>query len=202
MGELAPNGSAWRILTAIGSLNGFLLITLSFTYLLPVVSATVQMQQIAEMIDSLGDTPQAIVVNAWTGRDFEGLGDQLLQLSSLIEVHAQRHLAYPVLHYIYGSERHTAFTQCVEQLHEDLFISSEGLAPELRLAPVDIRSALQSIESSMRLGIGTVSQQEFKLDVARYDNQRRTQYQFVREAGVDWTAVSGEQTDPMQHDGG
>ena len=55
MGDFIPNGHGWQMATSIASLHGLFLVTLSITYLLPVVSAVVEKHSLAAFISGLGE---------------------------------------------------------------------------------------------------------------------------------------------------
>ena len=54
MGDFVPQGSAWRVVTALASLSSLFLVTLSITYLVPVLSAVAAKRQIAALIADIG----------------------------------------------------------------------------------------------------------------------------------------------------
>ena len=149
-GDFVPNGEAWRILTIFSSLNGFLMATLAVTYALPVVSASTQQRQLAGIIDSLGDSPQQIVLAAWNGRRIEGLEQHFAQIGSMIELHAQRHLSYPVLHFFHSPDPNRAIAVKVALLHEALLLL-HATDLEARPATQVCRPPLRSIGALMDL---------------------------------------------------
>lgn len=104
-GEFIPHGSFWQVYTAIVSFTGFTFITMSLTYLVPVLSAVSSKRQIGQYIHQCGTTPLEILKNS--GKDnFEELEEHLSKLNTMIMSHSQQHLAYPVLHYFHESNKY------------------------------------------------------------------------------------------------
>lgn len=118
VGDYRPSGSLYQFATAIASANGLFLVTLGITYLLPVVSAVVERRQLATTIAALGDRPDQMLRAAWDGNDFHRLDPLLLQLASQIGQQAQRHLAYPALHYFGGAQPQTSAPLQIARLYE------------------------------------------------------------------------------------
>lgn len=127
VGDFTPQGDAWRIATVLASFSGLFLITLSITYLLPVLSSAIQQRQVALMIYRLGRSPAEIISNAWNGRDFGDLIDRLEQIWPMIELHHQRHLAYPVLHYFRSRGRDTSLAVNLAVLDEALLLMRHAI---------------------------------------------------------------------------
>ena len=97
VGDYVPNRALWQILTPVATINGFILITLSVTYLLQVLAAAVGNCKPACLIHALGGSPAAILQTAWNGADFSRLSYSLTQITDLLAQHTQEYKAYPVL---------------------------------------------------------------------------------------------------------
>lgn len=150
IGDFAPQGTLWRIITPVAALSGFLLLTLSITYLLPVVSAVVEKRQLAASISSLGWTPQEILRSGWDGESLGSLEQPLISLAQRIEVHAQRHLAYPVLHFFHSTEKRTAVAPRLAALSEALELIRQ-MPPEAQPPPASVRAARGAIDGFMNV---------------------------------------------------
>lgn len=70
VGDFVADAPVWRVLTALASFGGLLLITLAITYLLSVVSAAVTRRALATQIQALGTTATDMVTGAWSGGSF------------------------------------------------------------------------------------------------------------------------------------
>lgn len=213
MGDYVPQGGVWKVATAAASLNGLFLITLSIAYLVPVVSAAVHKHQLAACVSDLGCTPGEIVCGAWDGNSFEGLTPYLVQLVPLIELHAQRHLAYPVLHYFHSPQRRTAVSVSLVALDEALLLMSEAVDPRVRLptaATEPVRRAIAAFLEALHMkfirtgetptalpqlrileeaGIPVVGSPVFRRAVEERSAHRTLLLAFVENDGRSWSDV-------------
>ena len=80
IGDYRPKGAFWQFATVLCAAQGFAVITLSITYIVPIVSAVTQKRQLAVLISYLGANPETIVTRAWNGRGFGWLEPQLMGL--------------------------------------------------------------------------------------------------------------------------
>lgn len=104
-GDLKPGTDFWRMVSNAMSYYSLIFVSLAISYLLPVLQAVVFKNSLAVYIYNLGQTPQAILENAWNGNDFGPLYDRIINLESMILEHSERHFAYPVLHYFHSTRR-------------------------------------------------------------------------------------------------
>ncbi len=151
IGDFAPGADVWRMVTVIATLNGMFLVTLAITYLLPVVSAAAHKHQLGAAVSNLGDSALDVVARAWDGKGFDGLSGYLVQLTPMIDLHAQRHLAYPVLHYFHGAGRRTAVAPGLAALHDALLILSSAVAPGHRPAAITIEPAQRALDGLLSM---------------------------------------------------
>lgn len=137
-GDLFPNGEGWRIYTSVISFSGFIIITLGITYLVPILSAEMEKRQASIYIQSLGLSPQEMLLNSWDGKDFSTLGEHFNTLAEKIMKLAQNHVAYPVLHNFH-SHKHR------EALAVNLVALDEALTILMLYLPNDIKPHKQEI---------------------------------------------------------
>lgn len=184
-GDYSPNGPLFQIATVLTAITGFFLLTLSVTYLVPVVGAVLQSRQLAAQILLLGDTPYALARHLATQRVNQDYVHLLQGLPGPVALLSQNHFAYPVLKYFPSSQRRTSSAIALAVLDEALTLML--LAPEegdgasgTRIAP--IRNAVDdylrtqigpivrrlpaappapSLEPLREAGLATVSDQEF-----------------------------------------
>lgn len=149
VGDFAPQGTLWRLLTPIGALSGFLVLTLAITYLVPVVSAVVEKRQLSASIASLGKTPQELLHAGWDGQGLSSLEPHLLRFAEEIEMHGQRHLAYPVLHFFHSPEERTAFGPRLAALSEALALI-EQMPAKVQPSPASRRAVRGAIDGFLR----------------------------------------------------
>jgi hypothetical protein len=137
--KLEPDQAGWSTAVALLTLSGVILLTLVIAWILPVVAAVVQKRALASKISALGGTPQEIVCRSWTGRDLGDLNLHLLPLIGELAILAQRHLAYPVIHYFHSSAVRTAIGPRIAALDEALtLIVAAGLDDVERGTGLDV----------------------------------------------------------------
>lgn len=143
-----PADDFWQALEEIAGATGILLLTLSIAYFIPVVQAVVRKREVALYITSLGETPEKILNNAWNGRDLGDLHLHIVALTPMIAGIAQRHLAYPIVHYFHSSELDTAIAPAVVALDEVLTMNARVVDEEHRMpesATLPLRRAITNL---------------------------------------------------------
>ena len=145
IGDYRPTGAVWQFATVLCAAQGFAVITLSITYIVPIVSAVTQKRQLAALISLLGTRPETLVVTAWNGRDFGRLEQQLSDLiPRLIDLQLQ-HDAYPVLHYFSDTKRQQAVVAAVAVLDDALTLLVWAVREEVQPDSRILRSVRQAI---------------------------------------------------------
>jgi hypothetical protein len=216
VGDYVPNGPLFQVATVLAAISGFFLLTLSVTYLVPVVAAVVQARQLAAQIFLLGRSPQELVqrlVEAGKRRDqlqlLHGFVGPIVLLS-------QHHFAYPVLKYFPSSRRQTSAAVGMAVLDESLTLLLFGLtgedrAPASRTGP--IRRAIEqylrvqvspdvkqlpppppapSLEPLRRAGLSAASDHEFASRLKEVEQRRSLLLALVRQEEREWSDVSGD----------
>ena len=151
-GDYTPGRDLWQQLTILCSTNGFFLITLAITYLLPLVSTVVAKRSVASSINALGATPQEIVANSWDGQQISGLELPLNALTTQIITLGQQYLAYPVLYCFHSRSRRTAFAPSIAALDEALTLIRCALPEQ----PHAVRSSLQQTQYAIGVLLETL----------------------------------------------
>jgi len=217
-GEYHPGGTGWRLLTAVAAANGFSLVSLTITYLLPIVMAELERRRLAVYITALGRTPHEILTRAWNGKDFGGLPGHLVALTMPFMEVGQGHLAYPVLHVVHSSTREAALAPSVAVLDEAITLFA-GVCPEQRpdkvtlyplrqaiaeflttlseghLEPEEDPPLAPSLEPLRAAGIATVTDEEFQRALDPLVDRRRMLLGLVRQEGWRWEDVARSTTD-------
>ena len=221
VGDYIPNDTFWQLATALGSFNGLFLITLSITYLLPVLSAATQKRQLAAMIRDLGSDPSALVVESWNGDGFDPLAQRLTtDIWPMIHLHVQRHLAYPILHYFHSSRAENSLAVCIAALDEALTLLAYGVAEQARPRPWALALTRRAIGSLLEVlegrfirgsddtppipdlnrlaaaGIPVTDPDAFHREVEKLANRRRRLRGLVEDAGWSWHNVTASTTQP------
>ncbi|MGN6186636.1 MAG: ion channel [Thermoanaerobaculia bacterium] len=196
-GDFQPNGSFWRIVSSFATIGGLGSVTLAITFLIDVIAAVVHKRTFASLVSDLGSKPEVILERAWNGEELQALDQHLVQITGMIHMYTEEHLAYPVLHYFHSEGERTAATLHVARLHDLLLLLCEGLHPDKRLPPIvtaPLRNAIDGFATTMResdvreadeplagpslevlrtLGIPTVAEAEFTHAVQSAAKNRR-----------------------------
>ena len=204
LGDFVPQGDVWRVITALASLSGLFLVTLSITYLVPVLSAVAAKRQIAALVADVGMAPAAILERAWDEDGAFALGDPLTQLAPMIELHAQRHLAYPVLHFFHSRHARTSVAPRLAALDEALLAIAAQARRKERSMPLPAHAARQAIggvlktldtafirksEAAPPLGANCDDGGVLHKAAADSEARRRLLLAFVRDDGWAWEDV-------------
>jgi hypothetical protein len=214
VGDYVPFGAGWQMAAAIASFSGLFLITLSITYLLTVLPAVTQKRQLAVMIHDLGSTPAEMVRNGWNGSNFDELIQRLTSaIWPMIQLHTQRHLTLPILHYFHSSEPGDTLPVNIAALDEALYIINYGVAPSARPRPWQLSPIRQALDRFLELlndeymsqhielpptpdlafldslEIPKVPRQEFEANLSAEEARRRQLYGYVKETGWQWDHV-------------
>lgn len=149
-GDVMATGATWRLLSLLASLNGLVVITLTITYLVSVLSSVIRKRQLAIEISGLGSSAREILENGWDGTGFEALEDQLQSIASQLIIHAEQHLAYPVLQYFHSRDRQAALALALARLDDATTLMSHCVQPEFRPNKTTLRSLRRAIDVYIR----------------------------------------------------
>jgi hypothetical protein len=212
-GDYRPAGDLWRLVTVLAVANGFAVLTLAITYLVPVVSAATEKRRLAAHLDALGSSPHGLLLGAWDGADFEALGRDLGGLGPQLLLHEQRHHTYPVLHYFHSGEPATAAPLRLAALDEALTIAEHGLAEQVRphdrrldvlrqavtsylgttaqyLSTGEERPPPTSVQPLRDAGIPTVDDDTYTAAVGTLDDRRRQLLALLRHDAWEWADLA------------
>lgn len=139
VGDYVAGGPVWQVATVIATGTGLTLVTLAITYVLSVTTSVTQRRALAAQISALGRSPTDVLGAAWNGSAFSGLSPALNPLVPSIGQLAQRHLAFPVLHYFHSAQRQTAIAPSIAVLDEVLTVLQHGVVPEHQPPALTIR---------------------------------------------------------------
>ena len=223
LGKYIPSNPFWQILTAIASMTGFALITVTFAYLLPVVSAAANARKVAMYITSLGGTADDILIRAWTGQDFGKLDQHLINLSPMVIQAAENHLTYPILHFFHSLDRARSIAQSIVALDEALTLLQYGVKPPHRpdhtvlnsirraiaiylktLRSAYLKPSIQNpphppLEQLRKAEIPTVSDLEFSQAIKPIYQRRRLLLAMLENDGWTWDNIASLQTTNRGH---
>ena len=149
-GDYVPQGGVYQLATAATVASGMFLITLAITYLLSVISAAVDKRSFASYVSGFGQSPEKVVLTAWDGAGFDGIGPQLAQLTSSLGLLSEQHQAYPILHYYHPVNRGKASAVAIMIFDEALMIMEHAVLEQYRPRPAEVRPARQSVTSYLQ----------------------------------------------------
>ncbi|MDQ3931419.1 MAG: hypothetical protein M3252_01070 [Actinomycetota bacterium] len=216
-GEFQGGTTGWRFVVGGNAVTGLLVVTLSITYLLPIIEAASDRRSLAATIFALGDTPQDIVLSVWDGKDVSELHDHLTTLLPSLTSMGQRHLAYPVLHFFHSSSRRSAIAPAIAALDEALGIIRYGLdvperepssftaarrvigefLPTLQLFPGgDDEPPPPQLDRLRDFGVPMRQADEFAKRLEADSGRRCLLLATVREDGWEWEDVVGDIESP------
>lgn len=135
MGDYAPVGAPWQLLTVIATVGGLAATTGAITYIIPVVTAAIQSSQQASSINALGGRAHCIVLNAYDNGSVRYLEPVLIQLTDGLLLTAQRHLAFPILDFFHPSTPQTDLRAQLTVLDDALMLVQHGLDEQLVVLP-------------------------------------------------------------------
>ncbi|MFN2557942.1 MAG: hypothetical protein ABR592_13940 [Nitriliruptorales bacterium] len=211
-GEFQGGTTGWRFVVGGTAVTGLLVVTLSITYLLPVIESASQRRQLAAAISSLGDTPQDIILSVWNGSNVLELHDHLTTLLPSITAMGQSHLAYPVLHFFHSSTGRTAIAPAIAKLDEALAIIRYGLEATERESSsfTAVRRAIGEFLPTLQIfkvgnevpptpqldrlrhqGVPVREKEEFTDALEADNDRRRLLLATVQEDGWEWADVTG-----------
>ena len=121
-GQYIPSSGGWQITVAAFSFAGFIFITTAMTYLMNLTTAVIHKRKLSLFISNLGETPEEIVANSFTGDGFERLTNVAATLQQMINEHSQNHYAHPGVHYFYSTQRTESLSVNITNLDEALTI--------------------------------------------------------------------------------
>lgn len=146
-GDFVGGAPSWRLASALCAFSGFFVVTLSLTYVLSVVSAATEKRQLARLIHGLGTDSVSILQHAWNGRDLHDLDEALAQIAEKMLLHAERHLAYPIIHFFHQPERRASLALSVAALDDALRLVAHGLPVDAGPNPVNLRLARTAVDT-------------------------------------------------------
>lgn len=150
IGDYVPGNNFWRVFTSFVSFVGLVTITMSITYLVPVISNAIQKRSLSLQISSFGETPEEIVINSYNGKDFSEAGTALSSLSGEIFLHTQNQVAYPILHHMHSSNPSENIVLKITALDEALTILMFHVPAEMQPNHLQIQSVRRAITAYLK----------------------------------------------------
>jgi hypothetical protein len=146
-GDFVPSTTVWRLVTSFATLSGIAALTLGVSFILSVLTAVVERRTLGALISDLGGTPERILRISWHEGSFTDLHEQLNQLTSMVELFIEQHLAYPTVQFFHSETSRTAAPLRVFALHETMLLLAHGSAEPVRLAPLRTEPLLNAFRA-------------------------------------------------------
>ena len=153
-GDFTPNGGVWQIASSLTTASGMLFVTLAVSYVLSILAAVADKRSFAKGVTGLGERSEAFVRAGWNGEGFHDLDLPLDTLSAELNMLAEQHKSYPVLHYYHSEEGSDSSARGVVILDEALTLMESGTADE---AAGPNPALLESTRSSTRNYLETLN---------------------------------------------
>lgn len=153
-GDYTPASEWWKFYTSFISFTGVIFISLSISYLIPVIQAVTNKRSLSLRLNTIGGSPEDMILSHWKDDDFKFLIDELYELEPLIFQLSQQHMAYPVIHYFHSTKRFESTSICLAMLDETLSIiqsvRNRGLEDETSTKINSLRKAITYFLSTLR----------------------------------------------------
>lgn len=209
-GDFIPKDGFWQIATGLTTASGMLFVTLAVSYVLSVLGAVAQKRSFASGVTGIGMQGEALVERGWDGEDAHALDLPLNTLASQLDLLADQHNTYPILHYYHSDRAETASAVAVAVLDEALTLLRFGVPGEHRPNAAVLEGTRSSVESYLRTlhsafikpadhtppppdlgrlraaGVPTVSDSEFADALAGQEERRRKLLGMVRADAWPW----------------
>lgn len=190
-GQYIPSGGGWQIVVAVFSFAGFIFITTAMTYLMNLTSAVIHKRNLSLFISNLGETPEEILANAYTGHGFSRLTEVVPTLQQMINKHNQNHYAHPGVHYFYSVPREESLSVNLTNLDEALTILQRNIKKDESLMQ-DVRPLRDAIDKFLN----TIEHHfitNFKIQKEDLPDLKQ-----LREKGIPFQEQSVETLDPSE----
>lgn len=146
-GDFSPVDGAWQLATSVTTASGMLFVTLGVSYVLSVLGSVARKRAFAGSVTGLGTRSEAFVRNGWDHGGFQGLDLPINTLASELDLLAEQHKAYPILHYYHSEEEKASSAMAVAIFDEATTILRRGVPEEDRPDRALLENASSSTDS-------------------------------------------------------
>lgn len=152
-GQWRAAGGVWQVVTVVVAVSGIVVTSLGIAYVINLVSAVTAQRRIARTITNLGNCPRDILSAHYDGEGFARFAGNCSALATALLGHTQRHLAYPMVHYVRASDNRDCLPAAVALLDETVSVLLFNLPAHVRPeghALVTVRRAVSTYLESLR----------------------------------------------------
>ncbi|QLG27114.1 two pore domain potassium channel family protein [Halorarum halophilum] len=129
-GDFTPNGGVWQMASSFTTGSGMLFATLGVSYILSILGAVADKRAFANSVTGLGMRSEEFLRSGWNGENFNDFDDVLDTLSADLNMLAEQHKSYPILHYYHSEGEDEASPMAVAILSEALTLLHYGVPDE------------------------------------------------------------------------
>ncbi len=151
VGDYIPSNNFWRVFTNIAAYSGLVFITTSITYFVPVLSAVALKSKLSLYINSMGKSPQQILLNSWNGKDFNSFIDNVSDLCQMLIHHTMNHHSYPVIHYFHKSTIDLAFAPAFVMLDEVHHLLSNVIKDDISIDTLKMKMLKTTLDQHLEM---------------------------------------------------
>jgi len=175
-GDLIPSRFPWTFWSNFAAFTSTVLLTTSLSYLLPIVAASLERKHMAQRIFAIGKSVPEFIAESWQGRADGALDQYLLSLSTEVDRHAHKHLAYPILQYFHSADSHQSPSKALLMFADSIFLISNGAGEEVRPprsyiklinASIDNYTQLATAQAMLPDHVDSVESDELRLETLR-----------------------------------
>lgn len=152
VGDFVPGNSTSRILVAILSFSGFILITIGLTYLLSVVQAVLKKKELAFYLSTLGKDIEGVFFLFKKEENLDTLMSDATNLRQKIFENASSYLSFPVVDYFLTKDKDSALIVQMAILYEVLMILRQDWGRDT-IQYAKLTSLIQSMEKYLHLAL-------------------------------------------------
>lgn len=150
-GDFVPSKFPWTLFSNMAAFTSTVLLTISLSYVLPIVAASIERKYLAQRIFSVGEDIEEFVRVAWEGDDRGALDQYILGVAADVDAHAHRHLVYPILHYFHSSDPTQSPGRAMLLFSDAIHTADGGLAADRRPPASILRIAKSCIQNYAEL---------------------------------------------------
>lgn len=151
IGDYIPSNNFWRVFTNIAAYSGLVFITTSITYFVPVLSAVSLKSKLSLYINSMGKSPQQILLNSWNGKDFNSFFENVSDLCQMLIHHTMNHHSYPVIHYFHKSKIDLAFAPAFVMLDEVHQLLSNVIKDDISIDTLKMKMLQTTLDQHLKM---------------------------------------------------
>lgn len=169
IGDFVPGNNHSRIISSILSFSGFILLTISLTYLISVLNSVLYKKELAFYIASFGGNIEEVYEFATLNPDLSVLTDRSNHLKQSIIKNSSNYLAFPIVQYFLTRNRKESLILQLTILYEVLMVLKNGVEPH-SLQDEKIKILTTSIVFYLKMDIRNGKHQEVDTNIEKPRN--------------------------------